>query len=73
MPPGIAQGFLTLEDDTQLLYLISEPHEPTAERGVRWDDPMFAVEWPMRPLVISDRDASFPDAATSGLLDEVDR
>jgi dTDP-4-dehydrorhamnose 3,5-epimerase len=60
VPAGLAHGFLTLEDDTQLLYLLSGHHAPGHEIGVRWDDPTLAVAWPATPSVISERDASLP-------------
>jgi dTDP-4-dehydrorhamnose 3,5-epimerase len=44
-----------------VLYQISEYHLPEAARGVRWDDPAFAIAWPLSPAVISERDRSFPD------------
>ena len=61
IPPGCAHGFETLEDDTELLYLISDRYEPTLQRGVRWDDPALEIEWPLEPSVISERDRTFPD------------
>jgi dTDP-4-dehydrorhamnose 3,5-epimerase len=61
VPTGFAHGFLTLEDETELEYLISTRYEPLAGAGVRWDDPVIGVDWPSRPTVISPRDASFPD------------
>lgn len=61
VPKGCAHGFLTLEDASEVLYLISAPFTPGASAGVRWDDPAFAIEWPARPAVISTRDASYPD------------
>lgn len=61
VPPGTAHGYLTLEDDTELLYEISRPHVPEAAQGVRWDDPLFKIDWPARPRVIAPRDASYPD------------
>ncbi|HEX5042417.1 MAG TPA: dTDP-4-dehydrorhamnose 3,5-epimerase family protein [Candidatus Polarisedimenticolaceae bacterium] len=57
---GLAHGFLTLEDDTEVSYLISSPHVPHAGRGARYDDPAFAIAWPAPPAVIADRDRSFP-------------
>ncbi len=60
-PKGTAHGFLTLEPDTEILYLMDEFYQPDAQRGVRWDDPAFDIEWPERPEVISDRDRSYPD------------
>lgn len=61
VPPGCAHGFLTLEDDTLLLYMTSRPHDPARERGVRWDDPTFALPWPFAPSLLSDRDRRLPD------------
>ncbi len=46
VPAGFAHGFLTLEDDTIVHYLISEAYRPELARGVRWDDPAFGIEWP---------------------------
>lgn len=61
IPEGIAHGFVTLGDDTDVLYQITPEFEPGHEAGVRWDDPAFGVAWPMKPQVISPRDASYPD------------
>ncbi len=61
VPPGVAHGFLTLEPDTEVFYQISEFYHPDAARGVRWDDPAFAIAWPARPVLISERDRSYPD------------
>lgn len=63
VPEGIAHGFLTLEDETDVLYQIAPAHQPGHDVGVRWDDPAFAVAWPVRPSVISARDAAYPDYA----------
>jgi dTDP-4-dehydrorhamnose 3,5-epimerase len=67
IPAGCAHGFQTLRDASEVLYQISVPYEPSATRGVRWDDPTFAIVWPEPPpdgRTISDRDASYPDFAT---------
>jgi dTDP-4-dehydrorhamnose 3,5-epimerase len=63
VPAGCAHGFVTLEDDTDVLYLMGDYYEPDLARGVRWDDPAFGIEWPVEPVVISDRDATYPDRA----------
>lgn len=63
VPEGLAHGFLTLAEGTEVFYQISEFHHPEAARGVRFDDPAFAIEWPARPVVISERDRSYPDFA----------
>lgn len=61
IPEGVAHGFLTLEPDTDVLYQISPAYDPGREAGVRWNDPAFAIAWPGAPVVIGERDASFPD------------
>lgn len=61
IPEGCGHGFLTLQQGTEVAYQISQPYRPEGAAGVRWDDPAFAIEWPARPEVISDRDLSFPD------------
>lgn len=60
IPPGFAHGFQTLCDDTELLYLMTEPHEPALARGVRWDDPSIAVDWPLADPILSARDRALP-------------
>ena len=61
IPEGVAHGFLTLEADSDILYQISPAYDPGHEAGVRWDDPAFAIRWPQAPMLISERDASYPD------------
>lgn len=61
VPKGIAHGFQTLADDTEILYQISEFHHPESARGVRWDDPAFEIDWPDRRPILSERDVSYPD------------
>jgi dTDP-4-dehydrorhamnose 3,5-epimerase len=61
IPERFAHGFLTLADASEIVYQMSAPYAPAHARGVRWDDPLFAIEWPARPEVISQRDRSFPD------------
>ncbi|MHC4949150.1 MAG: dTDP-4-dehydrorhamnose 3,5-epimerase family protein [Planctomycetota bacterium] len=61
VPSGVAHGFLTLEEDTEVHYQMSRAYEPAAAAGVRWDDPAFAIEWPAPPVVMSDRDRRWPD------------
>ena len=59
-PAGIAHGYLTLSDDTEAYYHASTPWAPSAERGVRWNDPAFGIEWPFTPTVISSKDEAWP-------------
>jgi dTDP-4-dehydrorhamnose 3,5-epimerase len=61
VPEGVAHGFVTLEDDTEVFYQMSEFYAPESARGVRWDDPAFGIRWPLEPAVISDRDRTYPD------------
>ena len=63
IPPGMAHGFLTLIERTEVLYQMDSFYAPEAERGARWDDPAFGIEWPAAPAVISVRDRGFPDFA----------
>jgi len=60
IPPGCAHGFITLSDDSEVLYMISTPHSAAHGRGVRWDDPAFGIEWPLQPGIIAARDAQYP-------------
>ena len=61
VPEGFAHGFLTLDDNSEIFYLMSEFFAPAHARGVRWNDPAFAIEWPMDVRVISDKDRSYAD------------
>jgi dTDP-4-dehydrorhamnose 3,5-epimerase len=61
VPEGCAHGLLTLADESLAFYLVTAPYDPVRERGVRWDDPAFAIPWPRAPAVISPRDAAHPD------------
>jgi dTDP-4-dehydrorhamnose 3,5-epimerase len=61
VPEGCAHGFVTLADATEVVYAISARHVPESGRGVRWDDPAFAIDWPVAVEVINERDASYPD------------
>ena len=63
IPVGVAHGFVTLEPSTDVLYQIDRMFEPGHGRGVRWNDPAFAIAWPAPPQVISGQDGSYPDYA----------
>lgn len=67
IPEGFAHGFLTLEDDTEVFYQMSEFYEPSSAKGVRWNDPAFGIEWPASVSVISDRDRDYPDFIAGSL------
>jgi dTDP-4-dehydrorhamnose 3,5-epimerase len=61
VPEGCGHGFLTLENESEVFYQMSEFYHPDAARGVRWNDPTFGIVWPGEVEVISDRDKSYPD------------
>jgi dTDP-4-dehydrorhamnose 3,5-epimerase len=61
VPPGLAHGFQTLADDTEVLYQMSAFHVPEAGRGVRWNDPAFGIRWPIAAPILNQRDATYPD------------
>jgi dTDP-4-dehydrorhamnose 3,5-epimerase len=60
VPAHFAHGFITLEDDTEVTYQISQYYTPQAEWGARYDDPAFAIDWPIPAVVLSDKDRSWP-------------
>lgn len=61
VPKGFAHGYLTLEDATEIEYLVSAPYSPQQEAGVRWNDPAFGIQWPFTPEIVSPKDAAHPD------------
>jgi dTDP-4-dehydrorhamnose 3,5-epimerase len=61
VPKGFAHGFITLADDTEAFYFVDEFYAPDAERGVRYNDPKFNLEWPIEPAVLSDKDRAWRD------------
>lgn len=61
VPEGFAHGYLTLTQNSEVFYQVSQFYSPEYERGIRWNDPAFCIEWPTAPLVISPKDASHPD------------
>lgn len=61
VPRGMAHGLLTLAGGTEVTYLLSKEYRAEAAAGVRWNDPAFAIEWPIEVQVISERDRSWPD------------
>jgi dTDP-4-dehydrorhamnose 3,5-epimerase len=61
IPEGFAHGFLTLADDVDVFYQMSAFYEPSAARGVRWNDPAFGIAWPVVEPILHPRDASYPD------------
>lgn len=60
VPPGFAHSFLTLEDEVEVFYPVTAPYTPSAERGVRFDDPALAIEWPTPITTVSAKDTGWP-------------
>jgi len=67
VPEGFAHGFITLEDETDVTYQVTQNYTPIAERGYRWNDPSFNIKWPIEPTIISDKDQAHP-LLTNGVL-----
>jgi dTDP-4-dehydrorhamnose 3,5-epimerase len=61
VPKHFAHGFITLADDTEANYLVSQFYAPGSELGIRWNDPVFNIKWPIDISVISEKDANWPD------------
>ncbi|HEV3470917.1 MAG TPA: dTDP-4-dehydrorhamnose 3,5-epimerase [Pyrinomonadaceae bacterium] len=62
LPAEFAHGYLALEDDSEVYYLVTRPYAPKSARGVRWDDPAFRIKWPdVGSLTINRRDRTYPD------------
>jgi dTDP-4-dehydrorhamnose 3,5-epimerase len=61
VPEDFAHGFITLEDNCEVTYLVTQFYTPGAEKGIRWNDPLFNIEWPFEPIVISEKDKTHPN------------
>jgi dTDP-4-dehydrorhamnose 3,5-epimerase len=61
IPEGCAHGFQSLEDESTVFYQISESYHPELAGGVRWNDPLFGIKWPIPTPILSERDRSFAD------------
>jgi dTDP-4-dehydrorhamnose 3,5-epimerase len=61
VPEGFAHGFQTLEDSCEVFYQMSDMYHPGLARGVRWNDPVFGIHWPLAHPIVSKRDAAYPD------------
>jgi dTDP-4-dehydrorhamnose 3,5-epimerase len=74
IPAGVAHGFQTLADETEVLYQMSDVHVPSLAGGVRWNDAAFAIRWPLSgDIIIAARDASWPDFAPGDFEAELAR
>jgi len=65
VPEGFAHGYQTLVQQTEVFYQVSAFYHPASERGVRWNDPAFTIEWPLPITAVSKKDASYSDWETS--------
>jgi dTDP-4-dehydrorhamnose 3,5-epimerase len=66
VPKGVAHGFQTLADDTEVYYQMSTRYNPAAARGIRWDDRALDIDWPLRDIAfLSEGDRALPDFATA--------
>jgi dTDP-4-dehydrorhamnose 3,5-epimerase len=61
VPRGLAHGFMTLADETEVNYAMDVAYVAAAARGARWNDPALAIAWPREPAIISERDRTWPD------------
>ena len=61
VPKGFAHGFLSLQDNTETIYLVTEYYAADRERGIRYNDPKFGIQWPVEPSVVSPKDLAHPD------------
>ena len=61
IPEGFAHGFMTLMDNTEVFYQMSESYSAEHARGVRWNDPAFGIQWPIEVSVMAEKDRQFPD------------
>ena len=61
VPEGFAHGFQTLEDDTEVFYQMTQDYVPNFANGIRWNDPMFDIDWPIKKPILSEKDQTFSD------------
>ena len=61
VPEGLAHAYQALTDDAEVIYSSSCVYTPGAERGIRWNDPAFKIDWPIKQAIVSDKDSNWPD------------
>ncbi|MDQ6873020.1 MAG: dTDP-4-dehydrorhamnose 3,5-epimerase [Gemmatimonadota bacterium] len=66
IPPGFAHGFCALSDDVDLTYKVTEFYSPGDERGIRWNDPLLKIDWPVATPIVNSRDRNYPPLRSDG-------
>ena len=66
MPKGFANAYLTLKDNTKILYYMSEFYKPSKAKGIRYNDKFFSIKWPHKPKIISKKDLNIRDFVLDG-------
>ena len=61
VPEGFAHGYQTLFDNCEVFYQVTEYYQPNHEYGIRWNDPVFDIKWPLHATIVSDKDKTYPD------------
>lgn len=61
VPKGFAHGYMTLEDNSEVTYLVTQFYTPDADSGIKFNDPAFSIEWPITPVLVSERDLNHPE------------
>jgi dTDP-4-dehydrorhamnose 3,5-epimerase len=73
LPSGVAHGFQTLADATEILYMMDDYYAPALQAGLRWNDPAFGIRWPLTQIILSERDRALPLFERSGFERELQR
>lgn len=60
IPPGCAHGYITLEPNSDFIYFMDKCYSLELTRGIRWNDPLYSIIWPMEPILISEQDSNWP-------------
>lgn len=61
VPDNFAHGYLCLEDKCEIMYFVTQFYHPEAEDGIRWNDQQFNIDWPIEPIIISEKDKNYQD------------